>query len=178
MADYSISKDPTATNLTNSKNSTNRVTVSKNPGSTKAYFTKSGGFEVAVVKSSGLGPELSPDVEFINGLGAAANQWNDQASGSAIVSEQLVLSAANEYADASIPEMIVGTTCRFYFNVVSNTGILQFYHNASQLVGSDVTTTGIITLDLIIIDAGTDVITVWQNSGASTIEFLSIKQVL
>jgi hypothetical protein len=50
MADYSISKDPTSTNLTISKNSANRVTVTKNPGATKAYFTKSGGTEVAVVK--------------------------------------------------------------------------------------------------------------------------------
>ena len=55
MADYSISKDPTATNLTQSKNSTNRVTISKNPGFTKAYFTKSGGTIVAVGKGDTSG---------------------------------------------------------------------------------------------------------------------------
>ena len=52
MADYSISKDPTATKLTQSKNSTNKKTVTKNPGATKATFVKSGGTIVSVVKNN------------------------------------------------------------------------------------------------------------------------------
>jgi hypothetical protein len=67
MADYSISKDPTATNLTHSKNSTNKVTISKNPGFTKAYFTKSGGTIVAVGKGDTSGSYGPP----ILGIGTA-----------------------------------------------------------------------------------------------------------
>ena len=52
LTKYSISKDPAATKLTQSKNSANRVLVTKNPcGSTKAFFAKSGGTAVAVVKN-------------------------------------------------------------------------------------------------------------------------------
>jgi hypothetical protein len=51
-ADYTISKDISGTKLTESKNSANKVTITKNPGSTKAYFAKSGGTVVAVIKSS------------------------------------------------------------------------------------------------------------------------------
>lgn len=62
LTKYSISKDPTATNLTESKNSTNRVLLTKNPGSTKAYFTKSGGTIVAVAKgeSTASSPPSGP----------------------------------------------------------------------------------------------------------------------
>ena len=38
MADYTISKDRTGTKLTVSKNSDNKVTITKNPGSTDAWI--------------------------------------------------------------------------------------------------------------------------------------------
>ena len=96
MTDYSISKDPTATNLTQSKNSTNKVTVTKNPGSTKAYFTKSGGTEVAVVKSGGS-TELSPDVNFDNGCGALDTQWTCGGSTPAVIAGGTVTLASGDY---------------------------------------------------------------------------------
>jgi hypothetical protein len=69
---YSISKDHFSTNLTVSKNSANQVFLTKNPGFTKAYFTKSGGTEVSIGKNavSAL-PSAIPDGSIVepDGLG-------------------------------------------------------------------------------------------------------------
>lgn len=127
MADYSISKDPTATNLTQSKNSTNRVTVTKNPGATKAYFTKSGGTEVAVVKNPVSSSELvisSP--KFVTG------EWTYNAGW--VTNE--TTAAANFNTNTNLVHIVaspltVGVFYTIKFDVLVTIGDVQLYCGAT-----------------------------------------------
>ena len=53
MATYSLTKDPSAKRLKPVKSAVTKVTVTKNPGNTKAFISKdTSGTAVAIVKGS------------------------------------------------------------------------------------------------------------------------------
>ena len=142
MATYSISKDPTATNLTISKNSSNQVFITKNPGNTKAYFTKSGGTEVSLGKGE-IAAAIAADIydDFTDTANTPLDShtvtplpvlspptWASIGVGTFKIngSNEVVVNAAGSYSSYIIEAGVVAQKISADVSVGSNSGLTGF----------------------------------------------------
>jgi len=182
MADYTISKNPSGTKLTVSKNSDNKVTITKNPGSTAAWFAKSGGTAVALSKGVAgieLGPELSPDLNFVL---ACTTGWD--CTGTADSSTGVIPDSSSWFGKSNVAlGMSFGTKYQFSVDIQSLAGGAQLvFWSGNTEFGTVMTTTGSHAFTIVYPNGGgTPELTIGHHSptnGQIILNSASIREVL